>query len=325
MSIVNDKLDRLLIAAQRLEYFSNGTRATYIGDNRVLVRVVVGDANIAFIVEANDRLLSPWLIATGSYETELTDYLVGSLRKDSHCLDLGANFGYFTCLMGRFCPQGKVIGVEADRHVYELARDNVAINNIGHLASARHAAVSDSQEPVTLYRRNGRAGNTSIAFVSDTFTEHMGESPVTAFSVAGLRVDDLLAEFDGRLDVMKVDAPGLPGREGDPGAQPAAEGFDGMVARPDPARRVRHRPVHVRAGGRRAEGVRAGGRPGAAGQLRHARRDALSGGRGAQARRTRVAAVRVSPRPRSPARTPDGRLPPRGPPPAGWRSRERAR
>lgn len=208
LSIVNDKLDRLLIAAQRLEYFSNGTRATYIGDNRVLVRIVVSDANIAFIVEANDKLLSPWLIATGSYETELTEYLVRSLRQDSHCLDVGANFGYFTCLMGRFCPEGKVIGVEADRHIYELARDNVAINNLGNLARAHHAAVGDTQEPVRLYRRNGRAGNTSIAFVSDVFTQHMGEPPVTPFSVAGMRVDDLLTELGGRLDFMKIDVEG---------------------------------------------------------------------------------------------------------------------
>ena len=127
-----------------LEYFSHGGRATYVGNNRVLVKAVVANNNIAFFVEANDRLLSPWFIVTGGYETQLTDYFVRELRPDSHCIDVGANFGYFTCLMARFCPQGRVIGIEPDEHVYEIARDNVFINDFNKFTSVLHAAASNS-------------------------------------------------------------------------------------------------------------------------------------------------------------------------------------
>ena len=208
LALVHDKLNHLLESVHRLETFSHGTRATYIGDKRVLVRIVVANANIAFIVESDDKLLTPWFMATGTYETDLTDFLVTQLTKDSHCLDVGANFGYFTCLMARFCPEGKIIGVEADTQIYQLTRDNIDINGFGNVASARNAAARETAEPVTMYRRTGRSGNTSIASVSESFTREMGEPPVVPFTVPGLRVDDLLADFGGRLDFMKVDVEG---------------------------------------------------------------------------------------------------------------------
>ena len=93
-----------------------------------MIRAVVADANLAFLTEADDRLITPWFACTGEYETPLTEFLVRTLRPDSRCIDVGANFGYFSCLMARFCPEGQVVGIEADSHVFELLRDNLAIN-----------------------------------------------------------------------------------------------------------------------------------------------------------------------------------------------------
>ena len=191
-----------------LEYFSHGARATYVGNNRVLVKCVVAQANIAYFVEADDRLLSPWFIVTGGYETLLTDFFVGALKPDSFCIDVGANFGYFTCLMARFCPHGRVIGIEADEHVYEIARDNVFINGFQGFTRVVHAAASDANSILTLYRRKTRSANTSIAKLPPEFIESMGETASEAFEVASLRVDSLLPEMNGHVDFLKIDVEG---------------------------------------------------------------------------------------------------------------------
>jgi hypothetical protein len=143
----------------RLERMSHGGRATYVGNNRVLTKCVIGEDVIGFLVEADDRLLGPWLILTGQYETPLTNYFLSNLKPDSHCLDVGANFGYFTCLMARNCPRGKVLGIEPDRHVYELVRDNININGLQGLAAARQAAVGDREGRLTLHRRITRSAS----------------------------------------------------------------------------------------------------------------------------------------------------------------------
>lgn len=192
----------------RLETFSHGSRATFVGHNRVLVRAVVHGANIAWLVAADDLLLSPWFIATGEYDRDLTDYVVRTIRPDSHCIDVGANFGYFSCLMARFAPQGRVVGIEADERVFALARDNVAINGFNGTTRVIHAAASDRPEPLTLYRRSTRSGNTSIARVGRGLTELLGEAEEEAFTVAGVTLDSLLDDFDGRIDLIKIDVEG---------------------------------------------------------------------------------------------------------------------
>ncbi|MFN4092788.1 MAG: FkbM family methyltransferase [Brevundimonas sp.] len=209
---VNAALDDRLTAVHQkldaLEANSHGGRATYLGDNRVLVKVVVDGSNLAFIVEADDKLFSPWLIITGGYDTDLTSFFVRALRPDSHCIDVGANFGYFTCLMGRRAPQGRVIGIEPDQAVFELARDNVAINGLNGVAEMVHAAASDTSAELTLHRRLTRSGNTSIVAYGREFTDPLGEAPSVPFIVRGVPIDSLTGSMGGRVDLMKVDVEG---------------------------------------------------------------------------------------------------------------------
>jgi FkbM family methyltransferase len=203
-----ERLARMETKIERLEYAAHGGRSTYIGNNRVLVKAVIDHKNIAYCVEADDLLISPWFIITGAYETLLTNFFVENLRPDSNCLDVGANFGYFTCLMARFCPQGRVIGVEADERIYNLTRDNLAINGFTQIGRAMHAAANETGEDITLYRRIGRAANTSIIAYDEAYTTSMSEPPAQSFTVRGVRVDDLSAEMGGRVDFMKVDVEG---------------------------------------------------------------------------------------------------------------------
>jgi FkbM family methyltransferase len=202
------RLDAIESKINASEYYSHGSRATYMGNNRVLVKAVVAGHNIAYYVEADDRLLSPWFIVTGQYETELTNYFVRELKPDSHCIDVGANFGYFTCLMGRFCPNGKIVGIEPDEKIFEIAQDNVFINGFGEFATVMHAAASNTGADLTLYRRLTRSGNTSIANLGDAYTSALGEPPAESFVVRGLRVDDLMPQMNERVDFMKIDVEG---------------------------------------------------------------------------------------------------------------------
>lgn len=191
-----------------MEHFSHGARATYVGDGRVLMKCVVDNAQIAFLVEAHDKLLAPWFIVSGAYETDVTRYFTRALARDSHCIDVGANFGYFTCLMGRFCPEGRVIGIEADQPVYELVRDNVFINGFNTRTEVLCAAASDKKGELTLHRRGTRSGNTSIARLPKSYTESLGEPESVPFSVSAIPLDELMPRLNGRVDFIKIDVEG---------------------------------------------------------------------------------------------------------------------
>lgn len=56
--------------------------AVYMGNNRVLVRFMVENRSIAYLVEADDLLLTPWFIVSGQYETEIARFFVDNLRRE---------------------------------------------------------------------------------------------------------------------------------------------------------------------------------------------------------------------------------------------------
>jgi hypothetical protein len=69
-------------------------------------------------------------------------------------------------------------------------------------------AASDQSGRMTLYRRETRSGNTSLARAHDDFTRRLGEAPAEPFETDAFAVDDLLPRFRGRIDFMKVDVEG---------------------------------------------------------------------------------------------------------------------
>jgi FkbM family methyltransferase len=182
--------------------------AVYVGNNRVLVRYMADNRVIGYLVEADDLLLAPWFILSGQFETDVTKFFVESLKSDSRCLDIGANFGFYTCLMGRFCPNGKVIGVEPAHTVYQLLRDNILINGLNGHCGATQAAVAESAGRLTLNRRILRSANTSIVEPSEALMEYHGETAFERFEVKSITVDDLLVQFDNRIDFIKIDVEG---------------------------------------------------------------------------------------------------------------------
>jgi FkbM family methyltransferase len=207
-----DRIEQTLAQVQGrlslMEAFSHGGRTTYMGDGLVLIKAIVNGIQIIYLVEAADRLIAPWFVATGLYETELTEHFGRILRKDDHCFDIGANFGYFTCLFGRFCPRGNSIGIEADETLFKIARDNIHINDLGSNTSIHHSAICETERELTLFRRVGRSGNTSIARPAGDFLDYLGEAPSVEFSVQGVSIDRFYRHFAGKLDIIKIDIEG---------------------------------------------------------------------------------------------------------------------
>src|SRR5579872_1396640 len=73
--------DQIIGRLTRLEKLAHGGRATYVGNNRVLTKVVIGDVVLAFLVQADDRLIVPNLIIEGEHEPEVTRYFVENVRQ----------------------------------------------------------------------------------------------------------------------------------------------------------------------------------------------------------------------------------------------------
>lgn len=202
---------RKLLRARRI-FSALGKRqpanAVYVGNNRLLVGTMIGGRKYAFYVEADDRLLIPWFALTGSYEADVTAFLLRNLGRDAHCIDVGANFGYFACLMARVSGSGRVLAVEPDAELAGLVQDNFCLNGVHERARIIRGAVADRPRDLTLYRREFRSGNTSMIAVGEDFTDYFNEPSAQPFNVQAQSIDRLADLLSGRVDVMKVDVEG---------------------------------------------------------------------------------------------------------------------
>jgi FkbM family methyltransferase len=201
---LNDISDRL----SRIEWMMHGASAVYVGNGRVMTRITVGSTHLIYFVKSDDRLFVPWLIAHGVFEPEVTNFFANHIKSEYNCLDVGANFGYYSCLMGRLALKGKTIAIEPDPQIFEILRDNIHINWLEATVVPIHAAVADTSRPLTLYRRLTRSGNTSIVNVPPQELAIHGEAPSEPFEIMATPLDDLIPVFGGRLDALKVDVEG---------------------------------------------------------------------------------------------------------------------
>lgn len=200
--------DAIFARLDALERLIRGGQGVYVGNNRIMTRVNAGSADLVYFMPADDRLLTPMNWAHGQHESDITRYFLQNVPSTANCLDIGANFGYYTCLMAHLARQGKTMGLEPDPQIFELLRDNIIANSLPRHTEAVHGAISDRAGRMTLYRRDTRSGNTSMGRVTDDYTRKLGEAPAQPFETDAYAVDNLLPRFGGRIDFMKIDVEG---------------------------------------------------------------------------------------------------------------------
>ena len=154
------------------------------------------------MLEAGDQLIAPRFVVDGEYEPHTTAFLKTVVRPDSMCVDVGANFGYYSCLLGHLAWAGKVLSYEADPQMHALLVDNVAINWCEPNVTPINAAVAAEDGELTLHRWLNRSGNSGIIKPPDGFI--VQSEP---FTVPAVTLDSLVGQLP-KVDLVKIDVEG---------------------------------------------------------------------------------------------------------------------
>jgi FkbM family methyltransferase len=92
----------------------------------------------------------------GSYEPTLVRFLKKTVGKDWTCIDIGANIGYFSLLMGRLVgPTGQIYAVEPTPSTYKMLVENIQLNS---LSNTRHEQLALSDHNGSLQFHIGPPG-----------------------------------------------------------------------------------------------------------------------------------------------------------------------
>ncbi|HZT79916.1 MAG TPA: FkbM family methyltransferase [Gemmataceae bacterium] len=172
----------------------------YYGEHRLLCRLL-GDY-LAF-VDARDLMLGPRLVLDGFWESWVTLAVARHLRPGMWCVDVGANYGYYTLLMAAACgPEGRVVACEPNPLLAETyLPQNLALNGFYHGVEICAKVVGNlDDQAVNFVLHDGDFATSSLERWAYA---HRRE----AVRVPAVTLDRLCADWP-RLDLVKIDAEG---------------------------------------------------------------------------------------------------------------------
>jgi FkbM family methyltransferase len=188
----------LLGERQALEVFSRQeSRAQYLGEQTVLCRVL---GKYLVYADAQETGITPHLAMDGYWESWITIALARLPRRGWHCLDVGANHGYYTLIMADAAgPEGRVVPVEPTPRLAGLLRETLDINGFPRVSVVQKAASATDGERLQLVIPPRRSLNARLS-------EQAGPDDVVV-DVESVTIDALTAGWP-RVDLIKIDVEG---------------------------------------------------------------------------------------------------------------------
>lgn len=193
------KLTELFRQAERdtIEAWCRGkTQTAYLGKHHALCRVL---GTFLMYVDTIDRSLTPHLMLDGYWEMWVTQAIMSFVKPGMVCIDVGANYGYFTLLLAELVGErGSVAAYEPQRSVVEKLQANIELNGFAARARAERRAVSYDCMEGSLFTDSRWLGSASL---NDFGAEAQEKVPVVSLD----------RDFFGReapVDFVKIDVQG---------------------------------------------------------------------------------------------------------------------
>lgn len=184
----------------------NVVNGTYVGSNRMLIKPVWGGLLFA---KANDMSLTPFLTIEGMIEPNLTKYILNTIKPGMKVIDVGANIGYYTVMLGHMVGDGGwVHSFEANPEIYAILKDNIKANYINKRATANLNAVYSKKEKLTFYVEEQFNGNSSIFEPGKEYFTQFGENSIKKIEALGIPLDEHFKGSDEVFDLVKIDVEG---------------------------------------------------------------------------------------------------------------------
>jgi FkbM family methyltransferase len=172
-------------------------RSAYLGGRTALCRVL---GSLLLYVDTDDTGISPHLIMSGYWESWVSCAIGRVLRPGWHCVDIGANHGYYTLLLAEAAgPAGRTLAVEPNPRLAGLLGRSLLVNGLAERATVVQAAALDL---------DGTAARLSYpAHLINATLDRPAAGDDRTIEAATVTLDTLTRDWQ-RVDLVKVDAEG---------------------------------------------------------------------------------------------------------------------
>ena len=152
-----------------------------------------------FELHPHDVAVTHALFQDGVYEPTITGLLKNTVKGPEVFIDIGANIGYYTTLVGRRLTSGRVLAIEPDRLNAEILARNVARSDaVRSCTTVQTVALDAAPGTISIYLNDENRGDHRTYYVEGR--EH--------YTVDAVRLDALLRDLGLVPDIIKIDIQG---------------------------------------------------------------------------------------------------------------------
>ena len=182
-----------------LEEFSRAHYQTArLTDGEVLCRVL---GRYMLFADPEDVRIVPHLCLDGFWESWITVAVARLLEPGWHCVDVGANHGYYTVLMADAAGEGgRVLAVEPNPQLCERLGRSLEVNGLRERTTVLQRAAADEDGALLTLAVPRR-------HASDATVRRAPAADEDSFAVEAVTLDAATADWP-RVDFVKIDAEG---------------------------------------------------------------------------------------------------------------------
>lgn len=111
---------------------------------------------------SNEKTISSYIRSGRYYEPDVSLALIRMVRDGDHVVDVGANAGFFTVLLGALTgPAGRVLSIEPGSHNLSRLKNNISLNGFGHVAVSDRP-LTDREGDVDFFINSDDSGGNAL-------------------------------------------------------------------------------------------------------------------------------------------------------------------
>src|SRR5690606_10091993 len=168
----------------------------------ITVKSVAHDISL-FIDAVDLHAVGYTLLLLGQYEKPETDFLKSVCGNDGVFLDVGANLGWYSLVLGSQFPDARIFAFEPIPSTFQAMQKNLALNRLDNVEPLQLGLFNKAEEMKFLFAEDV-SGATSLKLTGQT----RGQAPVQEIACPTTTLDLFCSERGVTPTLVKIDVEG---------------------------------------------------------------------------------------------------------------------